>query len=1298
MKLEQKLYHVFYFQFLLGIILSSFTVIIFLRFFTNLNYDKRTSQNVIKIRKRNSKIIINSVNILLTSELIKLQTSLNELAIYYQKKAKELINSNKTHSLNNAFIKCVLNLSDDFCNNIPDGTEYMALWILDKETTEEKLEEKIEVKNELISFSSLIQNLNTILETNKPDTNFYFFYFDITELYLAFPLKFECQDNFIYFLKNREYKGTNCIDEEGEFYKVFKMKCESFFISLMKSKTSAFDFNYLLNQNRTIYIYNYFPLPKEDEGSSLIDRVFDICMEFDDPITKGKGYACTNVPYEDIISSLDEFNSKIDGYYFISNVGYNNIFYFPQGGKIPKTATQNIYKWGINYILEEKTYFHDYIRKIMTSNYINNIGESIYDEVFVNGKNSSEQFFYINEEKFNYSIYPLILNKIDGQREHVMNIIYIYKDEFFFDKINDYSTSIDIQIAEELLIFVIFGSSLLYIINLTFTLLGKYISIPIKNVNYMLKGINIGGNNRLKYLDFMKQKQEESLEELEKIYLTKNKYELDNDNNDIDLFDKDSLIDKINLENKNEKDSLIERINKYYDNYNKKYYEKSNFIEKENAFYDFDEQLLQFRPKEINYLFKSLINLKGAMILTSKDREVKEIIDYSFSDKIFRNFKDKEGANICQSNIGNMQSQLFKYDKAIYHLALSLQDNKLKKFLDKNLNDEFDNNDYLLNKLSNFYLNNKKQRKNNKLLEKQINNSKNNFSQQLIGALINTRYNKLIQAYYTFFKNLQKIQKLNNDNNVINEQFMNTSFHTINYYHKILIQFIYLSSVKNDLIKIGESILNYLEFLIKFKFKVSPDNEYILNIRVRNKPEFKSKQEFKKKIFDKIIKWFNLFDDYISYVKTNSSLADSKCIINDFYHNINKDKFEFNLETQTAFMFRINIQKSNFLKGKFSLYCKNYNDALYYFIRSARKNNLVIDGLIKKKSLKHIYKLIIKMQKSCNKLGLFNLNIEKIFNKKNEAFEEGNKLYNQKFRIPNNKRRNGSRIFTDLKIITFKEEMERIKEDLIKDINEYDEKQEKNVIIIIDFNIYDSNNNIQEKNKNDNLNKIESFIEETQIILNNYLSINDRLAVLIYENYYKIINPLSSVNQIDTEVFSKDLLYHKNRAFNNNNPYNYNKNEIEEYNMLEFNLKGNNIITEHSQEGDSYDNKDNIYNKIKGLIGAINYAIYYLRIKGIQDDKYIIIFTDMINSYSNEDEQIKIIIENLNSDKEALFLLVGRNKMELNGKKNSESLILDKFGEKSEIIDFDNMNKIKDILSSNKTVKEHIFFPNEIYK
>ena len=58
---------------------------------------------------------------------------------------------------------------------------------------------------------------------------------------------------------------------------------------------------------------------------------------------------------------------------------------------------------------------------------------------------------------------------------------------------------------------------------------------------------------------------------------------------------------------------------------------------------------------------------------------------------------------------------------------------------------------------------------------------------------------------------------------------MNTNFHTINYYHKIIIQYIYLSYVKNDLVKIEESILDYIEFLIKFKYKTSPDNTYLLN-------------------------------------------------------------------------------------------------------------------------------------------------------------------------------------------------------------------------------------------------------------------------------------------------------------------------------------------------------------------------------------------------------------------------------------------------------------------------------------
>ena len=124
--------------------------------------------------------------------------------------------------------------------------------------------------------------------------------------------------------------------------------------------------------------------------------------------------------------------------------------------------------------------------------------------------------------------------------------------------------------------------------------------------------------------------------------------------------------------------------------------------------------------------------------------------------------------------------------------------------------------------------------------------------------------------------------------------------------------------------------------MIKFKLKTSLNGKYFLNLKYKERKEYKTKLNFKKKIFSKIINWFNLFDDYISYIKDNSSLGDIKNILED-YSNFNSESNEYIVETQSSFMFRINIQKCEFLKGKFSLTCKNYNDALFYFIRASKK-------------------------------------------------------------------------------------------------------------------------------------------------------------------------------------------------------------------------------------------------------------------------------------------------------------------------------------------------------------------------
>ena len=61
-----------------------------------------------------------------------------------------------------------------------------------------------------------------------------------------------------------------------------------------------------------------------------------MCIEFDDPITKGKAYSCSQVHDDDLILSLENLNSKIQGYFLVSIVGYNNVFFFQMDQPIQK--------------------------------------------------------------------------------------------------------------------------------------------------------------------------------------------------------------------------------------------------------------------------------------------------------------------------------------------------------------------------------------------------------------------------------------------------------------------------------------------------------------------------------------------------------------------------------------------------------------------------------------------------------------------------------------------------------------------------------------------------------------------------------------------------------------------------------------------------------------------------------------------------------------------------------------------------------------------------------------------------
>ena len=137
-----------------------------------------------------------------------------------------------------------------------------------------------------------------------------------------------------------------------------------------------------------------------------------------------------------------------------------------------------------------------------------------------------------------------------------------------------------------------------------------------------------------------------------------------------------------------------------------------------------------------------------------------------------------------------------------------------------------------------------------------------------------------------------------------------------------------------------------------------------MNINNADIPEIKEKQLIKRKYFDKIINWFNLFDSYAKQINENSALGNYKNVIDAYTHNLQSNHNQFNPEKEriSALLFQINLQRYDFLRGKFALICQYYNQAFGFMINAAKKKRIVIDGIVKKRALKHIFKIAGKLR------------------------------------------------------------------------------------------------------------------------------------------------------------------------------------------------------------------------------------------------------------------------------------------------------------------------------------------------
>ena len=412
MKMESIFFKYFFFSFLTGIFISILIIILILGFFTNNFGDKTSIKDIINFEKKYAESELKSDNLRVTTLFSKYQANVNESIIFYKKIANDLLIDENSHQLEYNLIYSIRSASFGYkCFIEMDQKEKRAVWVFDSYSYNSDIGSiNKDVQKQLIAVSHLIPNLDTIFYFSTPKQYSYFFYFEETDLYVVYPLSSQCVPNVEWLILYPIYYENICIDEDGELFTTYKPTFEKYFKNMMKSKTFTFDNNYESNQNRTIFFNNYFY-----DKLSNDELKFVLCNEFEDPITKGKAYLCINSTYNDLSEPLDNINTKIKGYFFISNIGYNNVLYYPYSNMTCKIPTEYIFNFASNYTLDEKSDFYYTIKKKFSSNYIDYIGDTEFEEVFVNGKNSSEQYFYINKELFNYSIYPIVLSNMKGQ-------------------------------------------------------------------------------------------------------------------------------------------------------------------------------------------------------------------------------------------------------------------------------------------------------------------------------------------------------------------------------------------------------------------------------------------------------------------------------------------------------------------------------------------------------------------------------------------------------------------------------------------------------------------------------------------------------------------------------------------------------------------------------------------------------------------------------------------------------------------------------------------------------------------
>jgi hypothetical protein len=644
MRLQDKFKRVFIFPLIFGILISIILTVVILSMYSQYFSDTNLTQRLEKVELGKSNPLLYTANNLIFKKFQKNIYALFVLKEYYNFYAKSVKNGNTTFDSRviDSHISNSLKINDnyaEFINNLERESEnnstYLdhAFWHYDNKISDySKLSQNL--RYQLMSLTNMIPILRSLYEATENNLfnrlDLIYFANKNTNLFFGYPI-FNDNANFFNMFKSI-VNPPSCKTETGIQPDYYDFQCRDWWEQVIEST--------LVKNSQDIVITHPYKFGGFDKfGITVCIKLDDIFVE-DYQIDKEEALStiCVDIDISDLYEIFDNFNKELSGYFYVLRVNSDIPIYYPmimQNSYFSSIARFE-FDIGTPYFVEELSEFIKNIVPGLISKYDENVMIDYYDGRTLIPVSSG--VYSKNGVSSNYTIYPIKLytkNDQLGDSFHILTIVYVNQPTILKVSIQNFQVTLYPRLVIQIFLFAIMGAILVLIAWSLIIAIATNIVKPIKNLKYMIQGMNVGSNSSDSEVKNQQPQQWSSQRRKMR---------------------EDSLTDfyDINEESRKNEGSTSEQL-------------------------EYDEETLQMRSAEMDKLFNILLKLKNVLTFTTNSKTIFDknaLVNYVNAKYTFSEVSNLKGKNVCDSNVGNLALRCHKYDKAVLHFIESLPEEK----------------------------------------------------------------------------------------------------------------------------------------------------------------------------------------------------------------------------------------------------------------------------------------------------------------------------------------------------------------------------------------------------------------------------------------------------------------------------------------------------------------------------------------------------------------------------------------------------------------------------------------------